>query len=50
MTTENSNNNTSTWTPLPKFGYGFAIYPFTPGVQTNSSDSTKGETIPESTG
>src|SRR6266496_2878138 len=31
----------SVWTPLPRFGYGFAIYPFTPGAQTNSSDSTK---------
>ncbi|CAG8456993.1 uncharacterized protein OCT59_018840 [Rhizophagus irregularis] len=33
--------STSVWTPLPRFGYGFAIYPFTPGAQTNSSDSTK---------
>ncbi|CAG8553818.1 6358_t:CDS:2 [Funneliformis caledonium] len=33
--------STPVWTPLPRFGYGFAIYPFTPGAQTNSSDSTK---------
>ncbi|RHZ66608.1 hypothetical protein Glove_306g74 [Diversispora epigaea] len=40
MTTQNSVIN---WTPLPKFGYGFAIYPFTPG-SSNSTNSTKGET------
>src|SRR5579859_1074182 len=33
--------STPVWTPLPKFGFGFAIYPFTPGAQTISSDSTK---------
>src|SRR4051795_1070872 len=33
--------STLIWTPLPRFGYGFAIYPFAPGAQTNSSDSTK---------
>ncbi|CAG8435565.1 3695_t:CDS:2 [Ambispora gerdemannii] len=28
-----------TWTPLPKFGYGFAIYPYAPGApQLNASD------------
>ncbi|CAG8521101.1 2273_t:CDS:2 [Ambispora leptoticha] len=31
-----------TWTPLPKFGYGFATYPYTPGApQIDSSDSAK---------
>ncbi|KAG9302767.1 hypothetical protein G9A89_009544 [Geosiphon pyriformis] len=33
--------NISDWIPLPKFGYGFAIYPYIPGDQLNSSDSTK---------
>ncbi|CAG8566604.1 19239_t:CDS:2, partial [Racocetra fulgida] len=33
------------WVPLPKFGYGFAIYPFTPGSRNNSSDSTKDEPV-----
>src|ERR1044072_5078082 len=32
--------STPVWTPLPRFGYGFAIYAFTPG-QTNLSDSAK---------
>ncbi|CAJ0878034.1 21197_t:CDS:2 [Entrophospora sp. SA101] len=35
---------TCTWTPLAQFAYGFAIYPFTPGAQNNSSsDSTKAQ-------
>ncbi|CAG8552369.1 31262_t:CDS:2 [Gigaspora margarita] len=35
----------TSWIPLPKFGYGFAIYPFTPGSRNNSSDSTKDESV-----
>ncbi|CAG8722453.1 13625_t:CDS:2, partial [Dentiscutata heterogama] len=41
--TENTEN--TSWVPLPKFGYGFAIYPFTPGSRNNSSDSTKDEPV-----
>ncbi|CAG8443325.1 12058_t:CDS:2 [Acaulospora colombiana] len=46
---ENS-KNTICWAPLSKFGYGFAVYPFTPVEQSNSLDSTKGEAVPENAG